>query len=405
MVAEFLVVGICTLAFAFTAMVISTNLLERKTAGSRDFIEYWASGHQLRDHANPYEGGAIAQLERSAGYSPSALVLIMPNPPTALPLVFPLGFFGARTAAVLWDSLLLAGLVVSVRMVWRMHGSPAGAGRLLGYTFGPALACLMIGQVGLFLLLGLVLFMHYYRSRPILAGASLWLCALKPHLFLPFGVVLLAWVVVSRSHRILLGAVSAMAGSAVIAWMLAPRAWAQYSQMMRVARIDRLPIPCLCNLLRRTIDPSALWLQYVPAVLGCIWALDYFRRHRREWDWTRHSSPLVLVSVLVAPYTWFTDQAIVLPAMMHAVFVSRSRGLIAALALATAVIEIGPLFGMPVLQSPFYFWTAPAWIALYLLATRGNRAVTGEALPGWADESSNANQAGIKSARAQVVWR
>jgi hypothetical protein len=83
----------------------------------------------------------------------------------------------------------------------------------LGYSFAPALVCLIVGQTSLFALLGLVLFLRLHRTRPFLAGVSLWLCALKPHLFLAFGVVLLAWIIVSRCYRILLGAASAMAAA------------------------------------------------------------------------------------------------------------------------------------------------------------------------------------------------
>jgi hypothetical protein len=81
----------------------------------------------------------------------------------------------------------------------------------------------------------------------------------------------------------------------------------------------------------------------------------------------------MLVSVLVAPYSWFIDQAILIPALLHGVLLTRSRGLLAALALASAVIEIGPVRGLPVLQSPFYLWTAPAWLAWYLCAVRSAR--------------------------------
>ena len=78
----------------------------------------------------------------------------------------------------------------------------------------------------------------------------------------------------------------------------------------------------------------------------------------------------MLVSVLVAPYTWFMDQAILIPALLHAAYLTRSRSLVAILALASAVIEIGALRGLPLLLSPFYLWTAPAWLALYVYATR-----------------------------------
>ena len=63
----------------------------RSLAGSRDFVSYWATGHQLVQHANPYDRDAISALEHAAGLDVRA-VLIMRNPPWALPLAYPLGF-------------------------------------------------------------------------------------------------------------------------------------------------------------------------------------------------------------------------------------------------------------------------------------------------------------------------
>jgi hypothetical protein len=123
-VAEFLVVAICTLAFAFTAMGIFASLLGSKSAGSRDFVEYWAAGHQLIHHANPYDGAAVLGLERSVGFPFELPPIIMGNPPSTLLLVLPLGLLGATAAELVWLALLLACLVASVRMVWVMHGRP-----------------------------------------------------------------------------------------------------------------------------------------------------------------------------------------------------------------------------------------------------------------------------------------
>jgi hypothetical protein len=204
-------------------------------------------------------------------------------------------------------------------------------------------------------------------------------------LFLPFGVVLLAWMVASKCYKVLFGAAGAFAVSTAIAFVLDPLAWTQYSQMMRAMRVDKLPIPCLSNLFRRSISPDTMWLQYLPVAIGCIWAILYFRRHRESWDWMAHGSPLMLVSVLVAPYSWFIDQAILIPALLHGVLLTRSRGLLAALALASAVIEIGPLRGLPVLHSPFYLWTAPAWLAWYLCAVRSARQAEERVRPRIAD--------------------
>jgi uncharacterized membrane protein (UPF0127 family) len=369
-IAEFLVVGICTVAFALTAVGICSSVLGSHAAGTRDFVEYWASGHQLAHHANPYDGNAILGLERSAGFPSGVAVLIMGNPPPALLLVLPLGFLGPTAAALLWSLLLLACLVASVRMVWIMHGRPKNQVHWLGYSFAPALSCLLSGQVTIFLLLGLVLFLRLHRSRPFLAGVSLWLCLLKPHLFLPFGIVLIVWAIITRRHKLLAGVAVALGVSTAIALILDPLVWVHYGQMMSTMRIDRLPIPCVSIMLRQRLSPNSIWLQYLPAVLGCVWALTYFRKHYDHWDWMEHGSLLMLVSVLLAPYTWLFDQAILVPALLHGAYLTRSRSLVAILALASAVIEAGILRGLPLLHSAFYLWTAPAWFAWYLYATK-----------------------------------
>jgi hypothetical protein len=374
---EFLVVGICTLAFALTIVGIFASVLGRDAAGKRDFAEYWASGHQLAHHANPYDGDAILGLERSIGFPSDLPALIMWNPPPALLLVLPLGFLGPRTANLLWSLLLLGCLVASVRMVWIMHGRPKNRLDLLGYSFGPALVCLMAGQVSIFVLLGLVLFLRLHRSRPFLAGVSLWLCLLKPHLFLPFGVVLLVWAFTARSYRLLAGTAVALGFSTGVAVLLDPFVWSHYGQMMRTlsaVRMQQEVIPCLSIMLRWVVSPKTMWLQYLPSALGCVWALAYFRRHRDDWDWMEHGSVLMLVSVLLAPYAWLMDQAVLIPALLHGAYLTRSRRLIAVLALASAVIEIGALRGLALLHSPLYLWTAPVWLAWYLYATRTSRA-------------------------------
>lgn len=371
---QLLFIAICTLTFVFPMLTACGILLGKNAVGGRDYVEYWAAGQQLVHHRDPYDAGVLQPLERSVGLPVGVDAIVTPNPPTALPLMLPLGLVSAMVGSRLWTLALLASLILSVRMTRAMHGSPKNEWHWLGYSFAPAVVSLARGQVSILILLGLVLFLRFYRTRPYLAGASLWLCAVKPHLFLPFGVALFAWAIAGRRYRVLLGAAGAMALSAGIVTAFNPAVWGEWVRSMRVDRIDRIPIPCLSNMLRRAISPDTMWLQYVPAALACVWALVYFRRHKDDWDWWGHGSVVVLVSLLVAPYTWLTDQVILIPALLHGVYVSRSRGLIAMLGLASAVIQMSPLLGGPELtHSVWYAWTAPAWLVGYLVATRSSR--------------------------------
>jgi hypothetical protein len=364
----------CIAIFAFTAMGIFASLFGSGAAGSRDYVEYWAAGHQLVHHANPYDRFAVLKLERSVGYPSGIPAQMVPNPPSALLLMLPLGGVSPLAGELLWELLLLASLVASVRIIWIIQGRPKNLLHVLGYAFAPALSCLLAGQISLFILLGLVLFLWWHRSHPFLAGASLWLCLLKPHLFLPFGVVLLLWIVLTRNYKIVAGTAFALGVSSAIATILDPHAWAQYSQMMSAARIDRVPMPCVGSLLRIYFPPHTFWLQCLPAGLGCLWAVAYFMKRRDVWSWIEDGSLLMLVSVFVAPYTWFMDQAILIPALLYGLHCTCSRSLVAILALMSAMIEIEILGGVPLLNSVFYLWTAPAFLVWYVFSTGINHA-------------------------------
>jgi hypothetical protein len=227
--------------------------------------------------------------------------------------------------------------------------------------------CLLIGQTSLFALLGYVLFLSLHRSRPFWAGMSLWLCSLKPHLFLVIGVVLLAWALVSRSYRVLAGAAVAVAVSCLVAYWIGPAAWTQYAAMMRESGINHEAIPCISIVVPQWLSPKTMWLQYVPAILGCGWALRYFWQRRRTRDWIKDGSIVALVSVLAAPYAWITDQVLAIPPLLDGAICTRSQILLVILAGASILIE-AELLGGVILASNLYLWTAPAWLAWYLLA-------------------------------------
>jgi hypothetical protein len=363
-------VTVCGLAAGFAAGVFCFALISVNGPATRDYIFFWATGQQLAHHANPYDETAMMRIESSVGMPEKNKVGFMRNPPWALPLVYPLGFLSPRAGWLLWSLFMLACLAVSVRLLWILYGRPRNSRYLLGLSFGPALLCLIYGQTSLLLLLGLTLFLRLHRTQPFLAGCALGLCALKPHLFLPFGVVLLAWVLVSRSYRLVAGAAAALAASSAIAFLIDPQAWIQYVQMARASGIEREYIPCLSYLLRNWLGANSMSLQFLPAALGCAWALRYYWPRRQGWDWTTNGSPLLLVSLLVAPYSWIYDQGIVIPALLQGAFLTRSRNLLVALAFLSAMVEIA-LYGslaQPKVLLYWTLWTAPAWLVWYLIA-------------------------------------
>ena len=365
-----IVLSLLLLAAAVALVAAIASSMSRESAGSRDFIAYWAAGQQLVHGADPYDSAAILSLESAAGLHGDRPNMML-NLPVAFFMALPLGLVSAKTGMILWLILLVACLMASIRILWYLHGRPNDRLHLLGYVFPPVLACIVAGQLGIFLLLGVVLFLYFHQSRPLLAGAALLLCAVKPHLFLPFAVVLLAWLLSRKAYRLLAGICAAIGASCALAFLFDAHAWSQYARMMsQRAEVSQDFVPTLSILFRLLVDRNAAWLQFVPAAAACAWALWYFWTRRARWNWMDQGLLLLLVSEVCAPHAWFTDEVIVLPAVLASLYradrLDRSLlpfGLIAGIALIEVMAQV-------TLISVFYVWTAPAWLACYLYATR-----------------------------------
>jgi hypothetical protein len=265
--------------------------------------------------------------------------------------------------------LLVVCLAVSIGCIKSMQEQPNERALLwLAWCFAPALLCIEMGQTGLIILLGLALFLRFHSGRQFWAGAALSLCAVKPHLLLPFGVVLLAWIVVQRKWAALAGAVVALAVEGLIAMALDAHVWAHYYSAMRVQQISEEAVPTLGVVLRFAVDRAAMWIEFIPAAVGCAWGLWYFLRNRKQWDWRTHGSLLTLVSLVVAPYSFFTDQVIALPAILF-VLLGAQKPRRGGLTLLLALMSAGALEMMLLsIYSKIHIAQAIAWLAWYLYA-------------------------------------
>ncbi|UWZ82074.1 glycosyltransferase family 87 protein [Occallatibacter riparius] len=346
--------------------------LSDRNAAERDFISYWAAGSLAVQGGNPYDPEAVRQLEVNAGRDRNAMVLVMRNPPVALPLVAPLGLVSPKVALIAWLILLIGSFGASIWLVWLMHGKPGSSYHLIAIGFAPALACLMAGQFGMFLLLGVVLFLYSEQRRPMLAGAALLLCTFKPHLFVPVGVVLALWIVTARKWRVAVGCVGAVTAALGIALAIDPQAVNQYLSFMRAGEAASERIPALSVALRFAISPHSTWIQFVPLILACAWAGWYFWTRREQWNWGDHGMIVLLVAAMCAPYGFLTDECMLLPALLAGVYtaVERKRSLVPiAFFAGAALLEL--LAGVE-MKTPYFMWTTPAWLVWYLYATRGS---------------------------------
>jgi Glycosyltransferase family 87 len=381
---------ILLLIFAFIA---SHSKLIRENVGNRDSIQYWATGRLLVQHQNPYDPSAVLELERGQEQEgdviPISRPLMFRVPPWGLFLVAPLGRLGAFWAWLLWFSSLIAAFVFSVRAcpgLFGVGGSVAHDCNLAAYLFAPVLACLQTGQIDAFLLVGIILFLRWEKQKPFAAGTALILPFAKPHLFLLFGVACFLWAVSRRRWAILAGFAVALVFSLGVAFWLDPAVFPQYRAMLVQQAIGHEFIPSLAGLFRLVVARQFFWVQLLPGVVGVGWTVWFWLSHRTEWNWREHGLLLLLVSVLVSPYSWLPDEVVLVPTIYRAgtwLFGSRASKK-TAMGVSAVIVLNGVLLVMGVFQVPLasgaYVWSGLIWAFWYGLARgaeRQNRAGDG----------------------------
>ena len=330
-------------------------------ATSNDYIEYWSSSKLFLAGANPYSVESVLALEKAHGFlldSP----LVMLNPPWSLFVVAPLGLFPALVGLCLWIVAEAGCVAASVLLldVPRQY-------RTLAFLFTPVIACFSMEQSSPFLLLGFSLFLRFYWSRPFIAGASLLLMTLKPHLFLAFWVILLADCLFRRRFAVLLGLATALAGASAFSTIMVPHVWMDYYRLLHGAALDQNYFPTLPTLLRMAINVKLAWIALIPSCVAIVWGFAYYWRNRTHWDWRREGMAVMLVTVVTSPYSWASDQVVFLPALARTLE-SRYRYQRHSMELLTAINCVALVAF--VLRLQLAAWIPLAWLGYYLYAVR-----------------------------------
>ncbi len=355
----------------------SHSQLARLNAANRDSIQFWATGRCLIDHRNAFDLQEVLKLQQSQGYQEKRAYLSR-IPPWTISAMLP---FGLMSPYWVWFVIVLFSavtLIVSTRLCWDLFGSSqtrASDCYLASYLFAPVLACFKTGQIGIFILLGLLLFLHWLEKRPFLAGAALWLPFVKPHLFTVFGLVCLLWIIAERRWRILGGFAATLTLSLGAAVAFDHQLFTHYLANVRGQAIPDEFIPSLAGVLRLLFARDIFCVQFVPLFAGTVWALWFWRKHRKEWVWTEHGITALLVSFLVAPYYFLPDEVVLLPVVFQAavwLFRKSSANDVSGYVLSgvSCILLIMVVVNVP-LPSGAYVWSGLVWTAWHVVARKG----------------------------------
>ena len=375
------------LAAAALYFFASRASLLKTYATGRDSIQYWAAGRLLMQRGNPYDVNAVFDLEAkqgSIGNQPGDLAArrqrVPRIPPWSLFLTLPLGFLDVYWAWLLWMAVSITSMVIAMRLCREMLVHDRDEGSLLvlvGYTFAPVLACIAAGQIGFLLLLGIVLFLHFESDRPFVAGVALFLPFAKPHLLSLFWIALALWILAAR-HFGLTNRSAAFLAATCVVLLFDPAIFQHYREQVNSAAIGTEFIPSLAGVLRALFMRRAFWAQFVPVTIGSIWCLWFWLRNRSRWNWRDQGLTVMVVSTLVTPYAWITDEVVLLPAILQAavyVHAARNRGVLKTACVVAVFTSLNGLLLLMVLSkvpitSAAYFWSSLVWFAWYVYGRR-----------------------------------
>ncbi len=355
------VVGISLLACVWLA--------KEATLPVNDSVEYWSAARLALHRQNPYDTDSLLALERQAGYARKS-PLIMWNPPWVLPFFMPLSVFSYRLAQKLWLVLCCACVALSVYLLWKLYGRtrfPSPMACLLIAIFTPLLVVLAIGQVGPLVLLGITGFLWFeQKQRYGLAGMSLFLLALKPHLVFLFWMAVSLWLIKQKHWRMLvhfLGVAGIVCGATILA---APQVFSQYYHFWLHNPVHWNEFPTVSGMLSHLTGSQSAALALIPPTLASLWLLLHWVRFRQRWNWQHELPVLLVVSLVASPYAWFFDGVILLPALMQIIRLLSEKKLWLAPTICYAGMNLAVVLLIAGGKNLFWYsWVAPMWVVLY----------------------------------------
>jgi len=360
------------LALLIIALMLGVLLVVGMAAASalpvQDLAQYWAGAHLVT--SNPYSQELVSSFERSHAVTTEGTPMVMRNPPQALLLVLPLRFLNYRVAFGLWDLLSIVLVAACARAAYglvsnRSSLSPA----LISLLFGPTAALLMLGQIVIFVLLGVTLFfLLIERRKDWLAGAALFLVIPKPHLLLLFIAAVVLWAVHQRRWQVLSSAVITTTIASALILLLNPHVFMQYLAFARDFSRETTPYPNLGGLLYTMTGRHVV--AYVPTLAAVAWLAVYWTRNRQAWDWKTHGITVLMVSIAFSYYSFAFDQIVMIPALMIVFAHGNRTRFYAGLVLTNLgyVLYISGVAGRFGFGPMFLWWTSLALLCTFVLS-------------------------------------
>ena len=279
-------------------------------AGDGDFQAYWSSTYLLAHGRDYSDSDAIGEIERSftnweepetlyAWFSPIGNVILLPL--TILP-------FGI--ASYYWLILNIVILFYSALLLWERSDSRLWIPLLTIFGFSMTIVSLVFGQINFMEVLGLALFLSFQKSnRQYLAGASLVLTTIKPHLVILTLPILFLDLFRKKEWKVLAGFFAALAFCFVVLFAFYPPWIQSFLTVISSGMSTTRETPNINGLLVLLgIYKIGKWIWLVALSAGMVW----WWKRGHTWDRRTFIDLSVTVGLIASPIGWSYDQIMLL---------------------------------------------------------------------------------------------
>ena len=319
-----------------------------------DFTFYWIAAHEFLAGRNPY--------------APTPHGFAMLAPPWVFPLTLSFGALPLDVAEFLWLAVSTVAVVVSAIWLWELYGggqSPVVMGLLIA-AFSAVLVMFLLGQNVPLVLFGLAGFLRYESSRSYLAGACLFLAALKPQIVFLLWPGLLLCALLEQRWKTLVGFCTTLSMASLLAVSMRPSIFREYWTILRAREVASYGSSTLGTLLSRA--SGSAWMQYLPMMLALLWFVWRWQAKQQRWEWRTQLPSILVVSLSATPYAWFSDQAVLLPSVFYAEGrMWRTRVTIAPYSAPYFLFNVLGLSLLAARKIGWYTWMPLLWLAFYTL--------------------------------------
>ena len=355
------------------AVILSFPIALPAGAGDRDLQAYWSSAYLFRHGEDFSDSARLGEVERSLTTHDDPETLYSWFSPIGNVVLLPLTWIPFTRAVFYWLLLNILVLFYSCLLIWDRADSRAWIPLLAAFSFSMTVYSLVFGQINFLEVLGLALFLSLSKSnKPYLAGASLVLTTIKPHLVILTLPILLLDLLRKKEWKVLMGFGIVLLLCFFILFAYYP-SWVQSSLVVVTSGMSNFretpTINGLLVVLGEKVIGKVIWL--VALVLGILWWL--FKG--KEWDRRRFIDLSLTIGLIVAPIGWSYDQVMLLfPILSLLAWVARGElpktaSRITVITLIAANV-VAYLLRLSTPSDVWFFWIPFVVLGLYLAALR-----------------------------------